>query len=101
MIGVFNSGVGGLTVLNHFLKDLEQYDYIYLGDNANVPYGNKSAEVIYMYSQKAVDFLYAQGCRHNAQTHSGYCTGDQYRCTSPYPRNTAAKLSSRQGCRLE
>lgn len=63
MIGVFDSGVGGLTVLKHFLKDLPQYDYIYLGDNANVPYGNKSAETIYSYSQKAVDFLYAQGCR--------------------------------------
>jgi glutamate racemase len=63
MIGVFDSGVGGLTVLKHFLKDIPQYDYIYLGDNANVPYGNKSAETIYEYSKKAVDFLYGQGCR--------------------------------------
>lgn len=63
MIGVFDSGVGGLTVLKHFLKDLPEYDYIYLGDNANVPYGNKSAEIIYGYSQKAVDFLYGKGCR--------------------------------------
>ncbi len=63
MIGVFDSGVGGLTVLQHFLKDLPQYKYIYLGDNANVPYGNKSSEIIYNYSKKAVDFLNSQGCK--------------------------------------
>jgi len=63
MIGVFDSGVGGLTVLHHFLIDLPQYNYIYLGDNANVPYGNKSPEIIYKYSQKAIDFLQAKGCK--------------------------------------
>lgn len=63
MIGVFDSGVGGLTVLRHLLIDHPQYNYIYLGDNANVPYGNKSPEVIYGYSKKAVDFLYSQGCK--------------------------------------
>ncbi len=63
MIGVFDSGVGGLTVLRHFLLDYPNYNYIYLGDTANVPYGNKSQETIYGYTQKAIDFLYAQGCR--------------------------------------
>ncbi len=63
MIGVFDSGVGGLTVLNHLLVDHPQYNYIYLGDSANVPYGNKSSEVIYGYSKKAVDFLYSKGCK--------------------------------------
>ena len=63
MIGVFDSGVGGLTVLSHFLKDHPKYNYVYLGDNANVPYGNKSPEMIYGYSKKAVDFLYSKGCR--------------------------------------
>lgn len=63
MIGVFDSGVGGLTVLRHLLIDHPQYNYIYLGDNANVPYGNKSPEVIYSYSKKAVDFLYSKGCK--------------------------------------
>lgn len=62
MIGVFDSGVGGLTVLRHFLADYPHYDYVYLGDNANVPYGNKSPEIIYAYTKKAVDFLAAQGC---------------------------------------
>jgi glutamate racemase len=61
MIGVFDSGLGGLTVLKHFLKHLPQYDYLYLGDNARVPYGNKSQDLIYTYSQEAVDFLFSQG----------------------------------------
>jgi len=62
MIGVFDSGFGGLTILKQFLKQLSQYDYIYLGDNARMPYGNKSQEVIYNYTKKAVDFLFKQGC---------------------------------------
>ncbi len=61
MIGVFDSGLGGLTVLKHLFKHLPQYDYLYLGDNARVPYGNKSQELIYKYSQEAVDFLFSQG----------------------------------------
>ena len=63
MIGVFDSGVGGLTVLKQLLKYLPQYDYIYLGDNARTPYGEKSQEVIYEYSRQAVDFLFKKGCR--------------------------------------
>jgi len=62
MIGVFDSGFGGLTILTAFLKQLPQYNYIYLGDNARAPYGNKSQEVIYNYTQEAVDFLFKQGC---------------------------------------
>lgn len=63
MIGVFDSGLGGLTVLKGFLKNQPNYDYIYLGDNANVPYGNKSMETIYGYTTKALDFLYQQNCK--------------------------------------
>jgi len=62
MIGVFDSGFGGLTVLKEFLRVLPDYDYIYLGDNARAPYGNKSDEVIYNYTREAVDFLFKQGC---------------------------------------
>ena len=58
MIGVFDSGFGGLTVLKEFLRVLPDYDYIYLGDNARAPYGNKSDEVIYNYTCEAVDFLF-------------------------------------------
>lgn len=61
MLGVFDSGVGGLTVLRSFLKTLPDYNYIYLGDNARLPYGDKSQEVIYEYTRQAVDFLFARG----------------------------------------
>ncbi len=63
MIGVFDSGLGGLTILKHFLKQLPECDYIYLGDNARVPYGPKSAEVIYSYTREAIDFLFAKDCK--------------------------------------
>ncbi|MFA6514575.1 MAG: glutamate racemase [Patescibacteria group bacterium] len=62
IIGVFDSGLGGLTVFKHFLKDLPEYNYIYLGDNARLPYGEKSSETIYEYSREAIDFLFKQGC---------------------------------------
>ncbi len=63
MIGVFDSGVGGLSVLRRFLENNSDYSYLYLGDNANVPYGNKSPEIIYQYSQRAIDFLVSQGAK--------------------------------------
>jgi glutamate racemase len=62
-IGIFDSGLGGLTVLRHLIATLPQYDYIYLGDTARVPYGEKSPKTIYEYSQQAMDFLFSQGCR--------------------------------------
>ncbi|MCK4745272.1 glutamate racemase [Candidatus Parcubacteria bacterium] len=62
MIGVFDSGLGGLTILKHFLKELPQYNYIYLGDSARAPYGNRSQDVIYGYAKEAVDFLFSKGC---------------------------------------
>jgi len=62
-IGVFDSGLGGLTVLKHFLKKLPQYNYLYLGDTARLPYGGHSQEVIYKYAKEAVEFLFAQGCQ--------------------------------------
>jgi len=62
MIGVFDSGLGGLTILKAFLKRLPQYDYVYLGDSARTPYGDKSQDVIYNYTREAVDFLFKKGC---------------------------------------
>ncbi len=63
MIGVFDSGFGGLTVLRAFMDALSPYDYIYLGDNARTPYGNKSLSVIYEYTRQAVEFLFHRGAR--------------------------------------
>lgn len=62
MIGVFDSGFGGLVVLREFLQLLPQYDYLYLGDNARIPYGTRSDRVVYRFTEQAVDFLFAQGC---------------------------------------
>ena len=56
-IGVFDSGLGGLTVLNELKKVLPNESFIYFGDNAHLPYGNKSAESIIDYSQQIVKFL--------------------------------------------
>ena len=63
MIGVFDSGFGGLSVLKHFLYCLPEYRYIYLGDNARAPYGNKSQDVIYNYTKEAIDFLFFHKCK--------------------------------------
>ncbi len=62
MIGVFDSGVGGLTVLKSFLQALPQYDYLYLGDNARAPYGDKDQETIYHSTKQCVAWLIGQGC---------------------------------------
>ena len=62
MIGVFDSGFGGLTIFKEIEVKLPNYDYIYLGDNARAPYGNNSQEVIYEYTRQAVDYLFQSGC---------------------------------------
>lgn len=61
-IGVFDSGLGGLTIFNSLLKNLPEYNYVYLGDNARVPYGNRSQEVIYQFTKEAIDFLVKKNC---------------------------------------
>lgn len=61
-IGVFDSGYGGLTVLSAIRAQLPQYDFIYFGDNARAPYGNRSFDVVYEFTLEAVKFLFEQGC---------------------------------------
>lgn len=61
-IGVFDSGYGGLTVLREIVKELPQYDYIYLGDNARTPYGTRSFETVYEYTLQCVRQLFNMGC---------------------------------------
>lgn len=60
-IGVFDSGVGGLTVLREILRHLPGHSTIYLGDTARVPYGTKSAETVCRYARLNAEFLLAQG----------------------------------------
>jgi len=61
-IGVFDSGFGGLDILRGIIKIIPEYDYIYLGDTARAPYGNKSQEVIYKFTKEAIEFLFNNGC---------------------------------------
>lgn len=61
-IGIFDSGYGGLTVMKEIVKKLPQYDYIYLGDNARAPYGNRSFETVYRYTLQCVEWFFEQGC---------------------------------------
>jgi glutamate racemase len=60
-IGVFDSGVGGLTVLRALLKELPAADYIYLGDTARLPYGSKSQATIARYAVSSARFLVEEG----------------------------------------
>jgi glutamate racemase len=61
-IGVFDSGYGGLTVLRSIVNRLPEYDYLYLGDNARAPYGNRSFETVYHYSLQCIKWFFDQGC---------------------------------------
>jgi glutamate racemase len=62
-IGMFDSGVGGLTVLKEYIKELPNEDFIYFGDTARIPYGNKSKETIIKYSKQIVNFLIEQNVK--------------------------------------
>lgn len=61
-IGIFDSGYGGLTVFRSIAAKLPQYDYIYLGDNARAPYGNRSFDTVYEYTLECVEWFFKMGC---------------------------------------
>jgi glutamate racemase len=61
-IGIFDSGYGGLTVFKEIIKELPEYNYIYLGDNARIPYGTRSFETVYQYTWQCVQALFELGC---------------------------------------
>src|ERR1700704_5769299 len=63
-IGVFDSGVGGLTVLKALVEQVPQADYLYFGDTARLPYGSKSAETVAKYAISATQYLQAHGAEH-------------------------------------
>jgi glutamate racemase len=63
-IGVFDSGVGGLTVFKYLEEVLPVYDYVYLGDNLRAPYGGRDDQTIYEFTRQAVDYLFkTQNCQ--------------------------------------
>lgn len=61
-VGVFDSGYGGLTILDKITEALPGYDFIYLGDNARTPYGSRSFEIVYEFTLQAVKKLFGMGC---------------------------------------
>lgn len=61
-IGIFDSGFGGLTVFKSIREKLPRYDYIYLGDNARAPYGNRSYETVYEYTLECIKWFFKKGC---------------------------------------
>lgn len=62
-IGIFDSGVGGLTVAKAIAKELPNERIIYFGDTAHLPYGDKSKESVRAYSNRITGFLLAKGCK--------------------------------------
>ncbi len=60
-IGIFDSGFGGLDILKYIERELPAYDYIYLGDNARAPYGNRSHDVVYEFVKEGVEYLFQNG----------------------------------------
>ena len=62
-IGIFDSGYGGLTILERIRTELPGYDYIYLGDNARTPYGTRSFDVVYKYTLECVTRMFEMGCQ--------------------------------------
>jgi len=61
-IGIFDSGYGGLTILDAIRRRLPNYDFLYLGDNARAPYGPRSFDVVYDFTRQAVSHLFSRGC---------------------------------------
>ncbi len=61
-IGIFDSGLGGLTVLRAFMDTLPEYSYVYLGDTARAPYGDRPSAEVLQFAKEAVDFLFGNGC---------------------------------------
>lgn len=61
-IGVFDSGLGGVIVLRELKKHLPRFEYVYLGDTKNMPYGEKTQKQIYTLTQKACEYLFKQDC---------------------------------------
>lgn len=63
MIGVFDSGLGGLTILRTLLREFEDEKFLYFGDSAYAPYGRRDHEQIYSLTRRGVEYLFSKGCR--------------------------------------
>lgn len=62
-IGIFDSGLGGLTIALSIIRRLPEYDYLYLGDTKRLPYGSRSQETIHEFTSQALDYLFERDCQ--------------------------------------
>ena len=100
-IGVFDSGVGGLTVVEALLRRLPHESIFYLGDTARVPYGNKSESTVRRYAENAAHFLLARGVKAlliACNTASAYAV-ETLAATSPVPVLGAVEPGARAAVR--
>jgi glutamate racemase len=63
MIGVFDSGIGGLTIFRALVERFPNVAFVYLGDHANMPYGDRASDDVVALTRKGVDALFRHGCR--------------------------------------
>ena len=100
-IGVFDSGVGGLTVLRALRQRLPQESFIYLGDTARLPYGTKSGESVLRYSIQATQFLVGRGIKYlviACNTASSVAVEDLRRRFAPIPVIGVIEPGATAGC---
>jgi len=100
-IGVFDSGVGGLTVLRALRERLPRESFIYLGDTARLPYGTKSAESVLRYSIQATQFLVGRGIKYlviACNTASSVAVEDLRRRFAPIPVIGVVEPGAAAGC---
>ena len=77
-IGVFDSGVGGLTVVREIMRNLPDERIVYFGDTARVPYGSKSKNTVIRYSRQIVHFLETQQVKARHRLQHSKCAGTRY-----------------------
>lgn len=100
-IGVFDSGVGGLTVLRALRRALPKEKFVYLGDTARLPYGTKSGESVLRYSLQAADFLATYGVKYlviACNTASAVAVAELGRRFAPIPVVGVIEPGSVAGC---
>lgn len=62
-IGIFDSGLGGLILARQIMVDLPEYDYLYLGDTARLPYGTRTQQEVQKFTEEGVSYLFKHGCQ--------------------------------------
>lgn len=101
MIGLFDSGIGGLTVLKSLLEILPHEDYVYLGDTARLPYGTKSQETIKRYTEQNIRFLESKGVDLVISAcHSASSSILKYQMTSTLPLYNVIEPACQEAQRL-